>query len=495
MQFGLIEAVRHWGKYRRSEIALVSNGQSLTYGELFEQCESVARAVLQIGSNGRVAIVSQRKATFLSALLGVMRVGRSVVVVNSTLTDEALSVVVSDTRPDLLVEDRATAEAWSPRAFSGVRRLLLDAVAVANDEVPWPSSSPTDEWGILFSSGSTGVPKGIQRNHDSMVAEAIGWCLELPITRRSVFYIGRPLFYTGGLVLALATLFAGATVVANDYADDNDAVEVWTDYQDQLGTCDIETAFFVPDQIRQFTRAARTRPSSSETRHADTILVMGSAISGDEKLAAREALTSNIVESWGNSESLGTITEVDDLDHRPDSVGRPFVTDELLVIDSSRRPCRPGERGRLAGSQTAGFAEYANRPEATELVKQDRLIISDDIGYCDDEGYFYVEGREQDIVVRHGVTVLLPRVAEKIRACEHVDAAEVVDVNVGTDGELRAAVVLQTGCNVQAAELRSRLNEQLRPEEQLSRVVVLDAMPLLGAGKIDRSTIRQLVAV
>ena len=90
MQFGLIEAVRHWAKYRRNEIALVSNDDSITYGALFDRCESVARGVLQNGSNGCVAIVSQRKLLFLSALLGVMRAGRSVIIVNPTLSNEAL---------------------------------------------------------------------------------------------------------------------------------------------------------------------------------------------------------------------------------------------------------------------------------------------------------------------------------------------------------------------------------------------------------------------
>ena len=71
---------------------------------------------------------------------------------------------------------------------------------------------------------------------------------------------------------------------------------------------------------------------------------MGAPISGNEKRAARVALRSNIVESWGNSESLGTITEPNDLDSRPDSVGRPFLTDELLVVDDSLQPCRPYER-------------------------------------------------------------------------------------------------------------------------------------------------------
>ena len=493
MQFGLIEAVRHWAKYRRNEIALVSNDDSITYGALFDRCESVARGVLQNGSNGCVAIVSQRKLLFLSALLGVMRAGRSVIIVNPTLSNEALSVVVSKTEPALLVEDRYNAEVWTPDAFSGISRLVVEDGPSAG-EVPWPAYEPTDEWGIVFSSGSTGAPKGILRNHDSMVAEVLGWCLELCIRRGSTFYIGRPLFYTGGLVLALATLFAGATVVANDYEDDNNPEEVWADYQRELTVHNIEMSFFVPEQLRDFTRRANETAAGSPMPHADAVLVMGSAISGEEKRTARRVLGSNIIESWGNSESLGTITEADDLDRRPDSIGRPFLTDDLFVVvdRSSLTPCQPHERGFLAGSEVAGFAEYANLPEATEFVKHDGLIVSDDIGYCDEEGYFYLVGREQDIIFRHGEAVLLPRVAEKIRAYDQIEAAEVVAVDVGADGELRAAVVLETGYDTEPAMLCDRLNEKLAVAEQLSRIVVLDEIPLLGAGKVDRQAIREL---
>ena len=493
MQFGLIEAVRHWAKYRRNEIALLSNGDSITYGALFDQCESVARGVLQHGSNGCVAVVAQRKPLFLSALLGVMRAGRSVVIVNPTLSNEALGVVVSKTEPTLLVEDRYNAEVWTPDAFSDISRLVVEDVP-SDGEISWPAYEPHDEWGIVFSSGSTGAPKGILRNHDSMVAEVLGWCLELSIRRGSTFYIGRPLFYTGGLVLALATLFAGATIVANDYDDDNNPEEVWTDYQRELTVHNIEMSFFVPEQLRDFTRWANETAAGSPIPHADTVLVMGSPISGEEKRTARRVLGSNIIESWGNSESLGTITEADDLDRRPDSVGRPFLTDDLFVVvdRSSSTLCQPHERGFLAGSEVAGFAEYANLPEATRFVKHDGLIVSDDIGYCDEDGYFYLVGREQDVVFRYGEAVLLPRVAEKIRTYEQIEAAEVVAVDASADGELRAAVVLETGCDTEPAILCDRLNGQLAIAEQLSRIVVVDEIPLLGAGKVDRLAIRKL---
>ena len=334
MQFGLLEAVRHWSQYRRDEVALISNEQRITYGELYLQAEGLAKAIHSQQPHRRVAVTTQRKSAFIPALLGVMRAGKSAILLNPCLTDESFRVTISDTGPELVVQDRQLAQAWLPPILEGIPKSIADDIKPGQlSDVPWPERLPDSEWGVVFSSGSTGVPKGVVRDHNSMITEIMGWCLELPLTRQSVFYIGRPLFYTGGLVLALASLFVGATLIVNDYDDDSDADEVWSDFEKQLLAQEVDWAFFVPDQLRAFTRLGRT-----PKRAATTILVMGAPISGDEKRKARDTLGSQIVESWGNSESLGTITEPTDLDLRPDSVGRPFLTDELWVVDETLTP-------------------------------------------------------------------------------------------------------------------------------------------------------------
>jgi acyl-coenzyme A synthetase/AMP-(fatty) acid ligase len=321
----------------------------------------------------------------------------------------------------------------------------------------------------------------IERDHESIVTEIVGWCLELPLNRSSVFYVGRPLFYTGGLVLALSSLFVGATVIANDYEEDDDTAEVWDDYQRELSERDVEWAFFVPDQIRSFSKV-EPKPK----RHSTFVLVMGAPISGAEKRAARDALGSQVVESWGNSESLGTITEPEDLDQRPDSVGRPFLTDELQVVDETLRECPPGEIGRIAGAETAGFQKYSNRPDATKEVKRNALIISDDIGRCDEDGYFYVAGRDQDVVLRGKTSLVLPRIADKVRTCDGIAGVEVCASDGEGDLEIAAAVVLAPGRSSTGDELCDELNAALDIEEHLSRVVVVEALPRLASGKVNR---------
>ena len=256
--------------------------------------------------------------------------------------------MVVDTRPPFLIHDGPVPPAEFPEMLPCVS--VDSEHAIHPGDLPWPRYSPNSEWGVVFSSGSTGTPKGVERDHSSMVTETIHWCLELPLTRHSLFYIGRPLFYTGGLVLLLATLFAGSDRYCKRLLQRQRRRRSMADYQAVLLEHDVEWAFFVPAQLRAFTAVTPATP-----RHSRTILVMGAPISGDEKLAARRILGSQIVESWGNSESLGTITEPEDLDVRPNSIGRPFLTDELSVVDPDNlpAPCATGQMGRIAGSDTA----------------------------------------------------------------------------------------------------------------------------------------------
>ena len=302
MQFGLIEAVSHWGRYRPDKVALISNHRPINYSTLLLKAENIAQAILDTTSGRRVAVATGRKTSFIAALLGVMRAGRSAVVLNPLLPEDEFGVTIDDTKPDAIVQDRDAASRLPSSTLISVPRVIVDALENhSSRNIAWPDYKPTDEWGIVFSSGSTGTPKGIERDHNSMITEIIGWSLELPLTKDSVFYIGRPIFYTGGLVLSLSSLFVGGTIITNDYRDGDDPEEVWSDYERESEVQPIEWAFFVPDQLRAFTTAKHRLGTPGKS-----ILVMGAPITGAEKRAARDVLGSQIVESWGNSESLGT---------------------------------------------------------------------------------------------------------------------------------------------------------------------------------------------
>jgi acyl-coenzyme A synthetase/AMP-(fatty) acid ligase len=205
-------------------------------------------------------------------------------------------------------------------------------------------------------------------------------------------------------------------------------------------------------------------------------------------------LNSRVIESWGNSESLGTITDPDDLERRPGSIGRPFLTDELYIVDDNLEVQGPHTYGRIAGNEEAGFFQYSNRPDETNRVKQRSLIVSEDIGYMDDDGYFYVRGRQQDCIVIEDTTLFLPDIEQRIRQNPRIEecsiaANELNEISI----ELVAVILPSEEMKITEQELLQELNGLLDMKEQLARLLILSSMPRVPSGKIDKVAIAQLV--
>lgn len=499
MQFGVSESIGHWGKYRKKATAVYYNGRSISYLELNALIDSLCNAMNQAQfDNERIGIAVKSKLDYLVSIISILRIGKSVVILNIGLPKESIRVNIADTEVSVLIYDRSNTaikdlfRTSERKKILDINEVLQDAERLTSKFYPNVIRQPNDEWGVVFSSGTTGIPKGIARDHNSVVTELLGWCLELGLNRNDLFYIGRPIYYTGGLMLALSVLIVGGTVFLKDYGDDNDLMEVWADYQSLLEEHMLTWAFFVPDQIRAFIQVAEEL--KTPPRAARTILVMGAPISGDEKVKARHILQSRIVESWGNSESLGTITDPEDIETRPDSIGRPFLTDEMCIVNKDGLPATANEYGWIAGSQEAGFCEYCNRPPETDRVKRNELIISDDYGYIDQDGYFYVLGRDQDCILIENEIMSITDIEKKVRDVSGINECCIV----AKEGErstfrLIGVVVHSPGVSADKTQLLQQINLLLKPNERLSNILLIKSMPHLPSGKVDKIAIKRLV--
>jgi acyl-coenzyme A synthetase/AMP-(fatty) acid ligase len=499
MQFGVSESLAHWGKYRPNAVAVCHNGKVTTYGELNSIINDISYHINQTDFSGeRVGICIKSKFVFLISLVGILRVGKSAVLLNTGLPDDALPVNIKDADVKSFIHDDTFSDRIIALTKGGknVRCLNIKRMTkhYPNKRSPeYEIRKPEDEWGVLYSSGTTGIPKGIERDHNSIITELLGWCLEMGLNRETIFYIGRPIYYTGGLVLSLSTLITCGQLILNDFKNDNDPNEVWNDYQAILSEISLSWAFFVPDQIRAFTTIAEKL--NTIPKAARGILTMGAPISGQEKVKASKLLNCDIIESWGNSESLGTITDPDDIKTRPTSIGRPFLTDELYIVDENcNQITQPDTLGRIAGSEEAGFCKYCNRPDATSRVKQNDLIISEDIGYVDKDNYFYIKGRQQDCIVKNDETLFKSDIEGKLRRIKSVAECSIATKDINdTSFELVAVVVPSDTHSANKNDFLDELNAALTPNEQLNDVLLIKSMPRTSSGKIDKTAIDKLV--
>jgi acyl-coenzyme A synthetase/AMP-(fatty) acid ligase len=490
MQFGTSECLEHWARYHPSKTAVWFNGKGVSYRDFSLLVDRIAARVIEIPTtSGRIAIAANSKISTLLAIYGTIRAGKSAVLLNVGLSTETLRTNIMDASVDGIL---AASDCLSLVELLPARSPIYsidELIAADEHSVPkkesWPLRQGHQEWGVFFSSGTTGIPKAIERSHHSVVTELLGWVIELQLNRSTSFYIGRPIYYTGGAVLALSVLLTGGSLILNDYDRDLDFHQIWRDYQAACQRMAIDWAFFIPDQIRAFlTEAGANKPVNA----ARTLLLMGAPISGDEKVHARNVLGSGIVESWGNSESLGTITEPEDVIIRPNSIGRPFLSDYMCVVDETGQPVGEGELGRLSGGVEAGFEKYANRPRDTDRAKQGGLIVSEDIGYVDRDGYFYVKGRVQESVVVGTKTYFVTELEAAVREIRGVKEC-IVAAKPGDIVAFGAILALSDG--VEELGVRRNVQQALKDAIGSSDVVIHDpliveAIPRLPSGKVDR---------
>jgi acyl-coenzyme A synthetase/AMP-(fatty) acid ligase len=482
MWLGIGDAIAYWARYKPKEIALRTGSRIYDYGSLYERAYTISTFITESNLEGRFGLGLNDKYEYLACIAGLNLLGKPIIILNPNVDRESLKVHLTDTIPCAIIGHSDLIDLVNLDRNTNIRTIKVSDIPCVKKTIPL-FRTESKEWGILFSSGSTGIPKAIIYDHLAMTSELLAWCLELGIRRKTKFYIGRPIYYTGGLVLALATLLVGGEVILPEYQIDNDFEAIWEHYQKCLEDLTIDYAFFVPDQIRTFVKIAKAPVGGT------TILVMGAPITDLEKQDASIKLKSPIIESWGNSEGLGTITEEEDLHIRPSSIGRPFLTEKIYVVTDDLAECKPGEKGRLAGSEETMFVEYANRPDATKCVKKNNIVLSDDIGYMDDDGYFYICGRAQESFVVKGETVFLPEMEERIRKIPIVNDICLVALEADKTAHFYALVV--SGETNAKDVLKIKINEALGM--QLSGFLFVDDLPRLASGKIDRLAASKLV--
>ena len=481
MWLGFGKAVQHWGTYAPDKIAIRIGSSSYNYSTFYQRSLMYVNYLLKRRIRGRIGIAASSNFEYLSAIAGAKIIGNPVIIMNPLESKESLKVHIADTTPEIIFGNKELIKSVNPEM--GVEIIDCEEISV-NEDMP-QSPIKTDEWGVLFSSGSTGISKAIIYNHETLTSELLAWVLELGITRNSKFYIGRPISYTGGLVLSLATLLVGGEVLYPIEKTFIDFDKIFKDYCRTISEYIIDYAFFVPDQLRYFCNQNQIHiPVPPKT---PTILVMGAKITANEKIEAHKKLHSDIIESWGNTEGLGTITDKGDLKNRPESIGRPFLTEDIYIVNDEFEKCPENQNGRLAGSDETMFVEYANRPDATSYVKNNHLILSDDIGYKDKDGYFYILGRVQESFVIGKKTVFLTDLEDKIRVVEGIEDVCVISITKKSNPVFAAIIVKKTSAG------KDRIIEHInkKTDVQFDVFNFVNELPRLSSGKINRLKVSQ----
>ena len=491
------------------KLALVdaASGREWTYADLNARANLLASFLgdeLGIRRGDRVSILAQNSAEYFELLFACSKIGAILNTLNWRLAPPELAYILNDCTPRVLVYDASFADVvvqlkedavWEAEIVIGDDAVPGEAASIFAYEAalaqgsPVPVSSPRlnydDTWAILYTSGTTGRPKGAQVTYGNFFYNAIGIGQGIALTSQDVNLVVLPTFHAGGLGLyAAPTFHFGGTVVVMRNFDAAEMLRLIEKWQ-------VTVVFLVPAIYM-----ALADLSDFDRYDLTTVRSWGSGGSAlPPALVTRFAERGIIIQQgFGMTETGPTVFFIPEADavRKAGSVGKPVLHTDVRIVDREGRVLGPGEIGELCvrgGNVTTG---YWNRPEATAEAIVDGWLHSGDAATVDEEGFFTIVDRWKDMFISGGENVY-PAEVENV-LYEHPAVAEVAVIGVPHprwQEAGRALVVLREGQTADEAALIAFCEGKLARYKIPKSVQFVDALPRTAAGKVLKRQLRE----
>ncbi|GAA0998087.1 long-chain fatty acid--CoA ligase [Acrocarpospora macrocephala] len=507
------------GKAHADLVHLVYYDERWTFADVRRRALSTARELKTrygVRPGDRVAIAMRNYPEFFIGFWATAALGAVIVPLNSWWTGFELAYALKDAGAKVVFADQERIERL---ASTGVETSGVAVVAVRTDrsagdglvhaadlmageplaESEFADLGPDDPVTILYTSGTTGHPKGALGTNRGHIASFLNMSF---MAARDMIITGRttgeprqpasigsaPLFHIGGVAIALGGQLHGSkTVLVRKW----DLVEALT-----LAEKEGVTSFGgVPTTARQILDYPRL---SDYKLRLNGFTMGGAAVPPDLPGRALEAFGSvQLLNGYGSTEtSSAVVANVgDEYAQHPRSIGRPNLTADLRVEDPDGLPVGPGQIGELCFRSPQIVKEYWNNPEATREAIVDGWFHTGDLGYVDEDGFVYVVDRLKDVVIRGGENVYCAEVEAILFKHPDIADAAVLGVPDPVMGERVCAVVVpRDGAEIEFAALRNYLTQYLAYFKAPEALIVTDEVPKTATGKIAKNELRKLVA-
>jgi malonyl-CoA/methylmalonyl-CoA synthetase len=465
-------------------------------GELDGHTRQVAArlAALGVSAGDRVVWSAEPTAASVAACLGALRLGAVVVPVNPAAAERELVHVVGDVRPRVVFAERPQHARWLAGAAAGLRVVTagweaLDGLGgVPPADAPEPAgldrAAPDAPALVVYTSGTTGTPKGAVLSHANLLAGVRALQLAWRWDADDRLVLTLPLFHVHGLCVGLfGTLAAGGSAIVQERFGANAVADAARD--------DGATLFFgVPTMYHRFVTSHRL-PELSRFR----LCVSGSApLAPSLWRQIREDAGVAVLERYGMTETMLTLSNPYDGERRPGTVGFPLPGVEVRVA-----PDAPGHGDGEGGATGGGelcvrgpsvFGGYWEHPAATAAAFDDGWFRTGDTASVDGDGYYSILGRRGDLIISGGFNVYPAEVEDVL--LRHPSVADVAVVGTPSDewGEAVTAWVVPAGEGFSEEALLEFASTHLAPYKRPRAVRVVGSLPRNAMGKVRRGELR-----
>jgi long-chain acyl-CoA synthetase len=501
------DALRHHAAATPDAPAAILGERTITFGELDDRSSRVAQALQAagVGAGDRVAILDKNSLEYFDLVFGAAKLNAVLVAVNWRLAPPEAAFIVDDAQAKVLVvgEDLVPLlEGFEDELQHDPRILVIgdharhpsyEAWLGAHEPVdPMAPAGPDDVAFQYYSSGTTGLPKGVMLTNGACFAGLDGSADLIEFDERSVSMAVMPQFHVAGGFWALIGLFNGRPTVIQREVDPVGIVELIARHR-------VTHAVYVPALLQVLVQVPGI--DQADLSSLRCIIYGASPISEDVLVTSIRTFGCDFLQAYGMTETSGGCIFLPPEDHdvegpnrhRLRAAGLPVAGTEVKVVDAELKPVAVGEVGEVLIRSPQNMVGYWNQPEQTaDTILADGFLRTGDAGYLDEDGYLYLHDRVKDMIISGGENVYPAEVENRLMS--HPEIADCAVIGVPDDrwGETpKALVVRADGSALSEADVIAWAREGLAHYKCPTSVEWRDELPRNPSGKLLKVQLRE----
>ncbi|MFT9314145.1 o-succinylbenzoate--CoA ligase [Leuconostoc pseudomesenteroides] len=454
-----------------NRVAVQEKGQQLTFQEVADQTKKIAERLTVVArTKPRIALIVTNTIASYLTIMAVQQLGKTIVFINRRLSVDEINYQLTDADISLLITDedyQHQLNVYKQLTFSALsteKSTRLDLVE------NFPDDAVTS---IMYTSGTTGKPKGVMQTFNNHFFSAMGSALNLGLTADDAWLTAVPIFHISGFSILMRGLIYGMRVVLLPKFNAHQANEL-------LVNSHITTMSVVPVMLKQL---LNDLPENVSYNSGFRTMLLGGGPTDRATLKRAQAHHIPIIQSYGMTETASQVIALDAeyADEKLGSVGKPLFPVSLKIADHLGVPVKMGNIWIKSPTLTIG---YLNQPNKLAEKCHDGWFNTEDFGYLDDDGFLFVQGREGDMISSGGENIFPDEIESVYLKLPKIDNIVVVGVPDEQWGQVPVAIV--AGSELSLANLKTYGREKLAHYKVPKRFYFANDWHRTASGKTQR---------